>query len=481
MQWTNSKTIVIDLVRIRPCFQSCFWLVWLLPETCMAHAGERGFIMLLPTSLFITTGTLAVLTSLIIVSCLPNKPVRRFWSYSKTLFELKSATITTLSSALTLGMSCLLIIAGAIGNPDPLKNPIGPIIWSWFWIGLVILHAIFGNLWLVLNPWRIMALLGKKLRSRFSIDVQKYPNSLSYWPAVALLLSFFWFENVSLYPYDPRVLSSVVSCYLIFNLCGLTIFGYKQWCRYVEIFSIYFRLVSLLSPFRWRMDRTHVNLTLVFPCSSLARHPALPISGVIFIVVTVAGITFDGGLRSFSWLGLIGVNPLEFAGRSQVLIPNTLGLVSACVMLAAVYFMLIFLGNRLTYPTSEHTGTFVLSMIPIAFGYHFAHYLPSFLLDAQYGLLALADPFDLGWNLFGLNEFVIYASVQSDFHNVSRIWYAQIAAISTCHIIAVLVCHTIATQSLVGRKQLFLNQLPFSLLMLFYTTLGLWLLSTPGI
>ena len=35
---------------------------------------------------------------------------------------------------------------------------------------------------------------------------------------------------------------------------------------------------------------------------------------------------------------------------------------------------------------------FVVSIVPIAFGYHFAHYLPSFLVDAQYALKALSDP-----------------------------------------------------------------------------------------
>ncbi len=461
--------------------QGILWLVGYLPALCYPHAGERGFIMLLPTTFFIAAGTLAVLTSLIIVSSFPNKSQRKLFSFSKVLFNAEISSTISLASVFTLSLTILLVIAGFIGNSDPLKNPIGPIIWSWFWIGFVAVQVVLGNLWSVINPWNAVAAIGREFRILFSIEKRKYPIHLSYWPAVALLLCFFWFENISLSPYDPRVLSRVVAFYLVFNLYGLTIYGSKQWCNHVEIISIYFRLASLLSPLKWTVDNQRIKITLVFPGASLVNAQALPMSGIVFVLVTVAGITFDGGLRSFSWLGFIGVNPLEFAGRSQVLLPNTLGLIGACVTLITIYFTAIYLGSKITRTLPSHAGSSALAMVPIAFGYHIAHYLPSFLLDAQYGLVALADPFNLGWNLFGLNKFVIYASVQSDFHNVSRIWYTQIAAISICHIVAVLVCHNIAIQHLAGRKQLFLNQLPFSLLMLSYTTLGLWLLSTPGI
>ena len=41
------------------------------------------------------------------------------------------------------------------------------------------------------------------------------------------------------------------------------------------------------------------------------------------------------------------------------------------------------------------------SIVPIALAYHFSHYLTALLVNGQYALVALSDPFALGWNLFG--------------------------------------------------------------------------------
>ena len=44
---------------------------------------------------------------------------------------------------------------------------------------------------------------------------------------------------------------------------------------------------------------------------------------------------------------------------------------------------------------------FTLPLVPIACGYHFAHYLPVFLVDAQYAIRAASDPLARGWDLLG--------------------------------------------------------------------------------
>ena len=41
-------------------------------------------------------------------------------------------------------------------------------------------------------------------------------------------------------------------------------------------------------------------------------------------------------------------------------------------------------------------GLLVWSIVPIALAYHIAHYLPSLLVDGQYAVAALSDPFGYG-------------------------------------------------------------------------------------
>jgi len=118
-------------------------------------------------------------------------------------------------------------------------------------------------------------------------------------------------------------------------------------------------------------------------------------------------------------------------------------------------------------------------MIPIAFGYHFAHYLPTFILDIQYAFIALSDPFGIGWNLFGTVDWVVTSSYLMNYDSAVFIWYMQVSVIVLAHVGAVIVFHLLQLYEVRNLGKIFLGQLPATLLMIAYTVFGLWLLSTP--
>ena len=122
---------------------------------------------------------------------------------------------------------------------------------------------------------------------------------------------------------------------------------------------------------------------------------------------------------------------------------------------------------------------FVFSIIPIAFGYHFAHYLPNFLVDIQYAFISLSDPLDLGWNLLGIKDWQVRSSFLTHHESVAIIWYLQITGIVLAHIAAVIIAHLKTLKNDAGQRTIILSQIPSTLLMIAYTFLGLWLLSTP--
>ena len=121
----------------------------------------------------------------------------------------------------------------------------------------------------------------------------------------------------------------------------------------------------------------------------------------------------------------------------------------------------------------------MLSIVPIAFGYHFAHYFPTFLVDAQYALRALSDPLERGWNLFGTRDLHVRTSFLADHASIYVIWNVQVAAIVAAHVAAVLVAHILALRRHCSARTALVSQLPMTGLMIGYTVLGLWLLSTP--
>jgi hypothetical protein len=115
-------------------------------------------------------------------------------------------------------------------------------------------------------------------------------------------------------------------------------------------------------------------------------------------------VSFDGFSHTFRWLGLVGVNPLEYPGRTDLIPFNTAGLIGACIALILAYWGTVALGYTRDRQITNETGLggkLAISMVPIAFAYHVAHYLPAFLVEAQYAIRAVSDPFNVGWDLFG--------------------------------------------------------------------------------
>jgi hypothetical protein len=373
-----------------------------------------------------------------------------------------------------------LVTAGYAGTDDPLANPLPPVLWTAWWVGLTFLHAVFGNLWAWLNPWRApYRLLALALpRRRLA-----YPAWLGCWPAVVQLAAFAWFELVHPAPYDPTLLANAVSVYLVVTLAGMLLFGEEVWLRRGEAFSAFFRMVAWLAPFGAAGDGAGRRLALTWPGARLLQVPPLPASGVAFVLLALAAVSFDGVSRTFWWVGMIGENPLEFPGRSSVMAASTLGLLATFLVFVAAYVSAVLLGRALASSAmrTDALGRYVLSIVPIAFGYHFAHYLPSFLIDIQFAAIALSDPFALGWDLFGTRDLHVAASFLTHHRSVEVVWALQMAAIVLAHVAAVAIAHLLALRDSASRPVALLGQLPMTALMIAYTLLGLWLLSAPTV
>ncbi|WP_204350315.1 hypothetical protein, partial [Klebsiella pneumoniae] len=77
--------------------------------------------------------------------------------------------------------------------------------------------------------------------------------------------------------------------------------------------------------------------------------------------------------KTFFWLGLFGVNPLEYPGRTALIGIGSFGLVLTFILLAAVFALAVLFGQRLVgddHPFREASGLLVWSIVPIALAYH---------------------------------------------------------------------------------------------------------------
>jgi hypothetical protein len=202
--------------------------------------------------------------------------------------------------------------------------------------------------------------------------------------------------------------------------------------------------------------------------------PGLAPTAAGFVALMLASVSFDGLRETFRWLAFLGLNPLEFPGRSAVVRANSLGLAAAWALTLATILAAVALGRRLAGARGRfwpEAGRTMLAFLPIAAGYHAAHYLTALLGGGQYLIAALNDPLGRGASLLGLPHHWVSFAYLGDPARVSALWNAQFALILGAHLLAVLIGLNVA-----GPRRL-LAQLPMTALMVAYTVFGLWLLS----
>ncbi|MER9582813.1 hypothetical protein [Mesorhizobium sp. M0276] len=453
-------------------------LLAFLPTPAFAHASDRGHVLLLPTGYYLVGGAFAVAVSFLVLALLPVDWLDRFWRRRLPLFTFGDSVRTAVSLISFAGFA-LLSAAGFSGSRDPLSNPLPLVIWTLLWAGVALLQGVFGDLWSWLNPWYgpwrlVSRLLGGDDEGRWQC-----PRWLGYWPAVILFFAFAWFELIDPAPDDPVRLASAAGLYWLLTFLAMLVFGYRAWSRSGEFLTVFFSMVA-----RFAIVERDENgrLGLCRPGAKLLAAEPLPTSGIAFLLLALSSVSFDGLSKTFFWLGLFGINPLEFPGRTAVIGSGTFGLVLTFVLLAAVFLLAVWLGQRLAggdRTLGEAAGLLVWSIVPIALAYHVAHYLTALLVDGQYALAALSDPFALGWNLFGTADMQIEAGIVAGADSAWWLWNVQAGTIISGHVLAVLVAHGFAWRLHPQPSRAALSQFPLTLLMIAYTVFGLWLLATP--
>lgn len=466
-------------LRAASAFACLVGLIALTPAPALAHASDRGYVLLLPTGYYLVGGALAVAASFIVL----------MFASRQTLEHLAAARlrIGSVPEALRLPISLFsfaifatLVAAGFFGSRDPLSNPLPLTVWTLVWVGLTLLQGLLGNFWAWINPWYGPWRMARALLGRAAGDPPlRLPAWLGLWPALALLVAFAWFELIYPAPDDPWRLAWAVGGYWLFSFAMMLLFGYGEWSRSGEFLSVFFGMIARFGiAARSRAGR----VALCLPGAKLANTSVLPLGGTLFLLFALASVSFDGLSKTFFYFSLNGLNPLEPPGRTALTGINTIGLLVAGGLLAGAFFICVLCGEKLAGSGQGllvAAGTYVWSIVPIALAYHFSHYLTALLVNGQYALVALSDPFSLGWNLFGTADMPVMAGIAAGSDAAWVVWNAQAAAIVAGHVLAVLAAHLLAFRLQPTVRAATASQLPLTVLMIAYTVFGLWLLSTP--
>jgi hypothetical protein len=121
----------------------------------------------------------------------------------------------------------------------------------------------------------------------------------------------------------------------------------------------------------------------------------------------------------------------------------------------------------------ELMGRFAHTLIPIAFAYAIAHYFSLLAYQGQAVWWLASDPLGNGSNWFGTAG----GSIDYGVVSATGIWYVQVVALVAGHVAALILAHDRALALYDSPRDATRSQIAMLIVMVAFTSLGLWLLS----
>jgi hypothetical protein len=380
----------------------------------------------------------------------------------------------------TIGVLALaaVVISGLFGSPNAALNPAEYVVWIFFWVGMVIVSGLVGNLWYLFNPWTaIYDFVSRFVRLG---PIWKLPN-VGVWPAAAAYFSFACLELTSGMANRPMVVALLALAYTAVTLAGMIFFGRDEWLEHCEGFTVLFSIVGRFSPIEAERDPSGAitNVYLRPWGVGLLKPAPTGWDRVFFVILMLSTLAFDGILATPAWQDFnITLEPLWLPlGPWGFFFIRTLGmtLLTIAFLLVFVAFieLVVYFGNRRVDLVSTATG-FALTLVPIALVYNAAHYYSYFVIQSQTFIPLLNDPLGRGWHLLPA-----VAGLQPSFAlaQASTVWFVQILLIVGGHVIAVYLSHLRAGERFRTAQKALLSQYPMLVLMVTYTMTSLLILA----
>ncbi len=437
-----------------------------------------------PTWLFYYGAALVLLLSFIALWALWTKPRLEQLSQGRALRGwlprvLLSRAMRIALGAIGFGLFLLVAATALVGEPSPTQNIAPTFVYVLFWLGVVVLVVLFGNVWAWLNPWRAGADAAAWISERLGVPWEPpldYPERLGRWPAAVLLLAFAALELAYVEPADPRMLALAIYLYSGITWLGMLAFGRRAWLENGDAFAVYFGLLSRLSPFALREAEGERQIVIRPPLLSVSLRGAGP-GTLAFVTIMLGTVAFDGFSRTSWWIDrrydvIISLGDSPRLAAAVATLFNVVGLLAMVAVVAVAYTVAVRAAERLSSQARLST-LFLASLVPIALAYLVAHYFSLLYYQAQAAIPLASDPFGWGWDLFGTAGYLPNFGALS----ANLIWYVQVSALVVGHVVGLVLAHDRAV-SLAGSPQLAVaTQYPMLVLMVLYTVGGLWLLS----
>jgi hypothetical protein len=387
--------------------------------------------------------------------------------------------VEILCGAVGVALLGVVVYTGLRGTQSPAANFAPTFVFVIFWLGLVPLSVLFGDVFRAFNPWRAVGravgwTAGKVARSALPAPLS-YPERLGHWPAAAGIFAFAVLELVRSGGDQPETVAIATLVYSALTFIAMALYGVEAWSARGEAYSVYFNLFSRLSPVETRAGVVGLRP----PLSGLARFKAGPGTAPL-LAVMIGSVTFDGASEAPIWTGIAPdlSNFFEDLGLSPQPAFELTFLVGLCAGILLVYgfYRLGVLGARSVgggFDAETLSRAFAHSLVPIALAYVAAHYFTYLLFRGQAMIFLASDPLGDGSDLFGT------ATKQIDYSLIgaTATWYWQVAFVVAGHVAGLTLAHDRALALYDDAKLAVRSQYWMLAVMVGFTSLALWLLS----
>jgi hypothetical protein len=462
----------------------------LFPNPVFAHSFGKLYNLPVPFWMYLYGGAAALLVSFVVIGYFFNKASVNLEYPTYNLSKLKVFKIFTqrwylkLFKGISVFLLLLTILTGIIGSPSPYENFNMAFFWIIFVLGLAYLTVFMGNIYSIINPWKVIVeAVEKSLNEKLS-GVWKYPKDVfGYYPALLFYFLFIWIELFG--NTGPFELSTLLIFYSVITFFGVVFIGKDNWFYYCDFFSVFFKMLGKMAPIEYlpvSSKNKSAKLQLRPPFIGLINPMADHISLLLFILFMLSSTAYDGFSEVIIWYRFYWQNfdsllrPI-LGGNSVQTFQATALFLSPFIFLL-IYLVLVYLSKEITRSKKSLAALsleFAFSLIPIALVYNVAHYYTLILTEGQNFIRVISDPFGFGWDLFKTASYIPNLNVI----DAGFTWHFQVALILIGHIVSVFLAHFIALKVFPGNKKALLSQFPMLLLMVTYTVIGLWILSQP--
>lgn len=449
------------------------------PDSALAHGLVGRQDLPIPKWLFGWGAAVVLVASFVALAVLWPKP--RLEGAPERRIASIPRFLDPLAGAIGIAMFVLVVYAGFAGSQTTTNNLAPTVIFVLFWVAIPIASLFFGDVFKAINPWRAAAravawAAAKATRGGLPAPMA-YPAKLGRWPAAIGILAFAWVELVYSGRGDPSNLAVLALVYVAVQFVGMSLYGIETWNRHGDGFAVYFGLVARMAPLRWAREGLFVRR----PLSGVTNLDMVP--GTVALVIVIIGTTsFDGFSGGEAWSTIApeltnAFRDIGFGQATALELAFTLGLIVVTLIVAGLYRLGV-IGMQTVDPQGarapELAARFAHSLVPIGLAYVVAHYFSLLAYEGQRIAYLISDPLGDGSNIFGTSS----ATVDYTWVSATAIWYVQVAALVIGHVAGLVLAHERALVSFDGDSRVATrSQYWMLVVMIAFTSLGLWLLS----